>query len=194
MYIRTIAAISLLLILGITTKNLHAQISVSAMGVETLKDAPFKYKGSRVMMSDRVDDAFSKNIFLFTKPAKGALPDTLFVQKYTKTGEVWKTVLVKEIVHNGIISLVGNRKGFTDGNQDKEVDAFFIYNLLNADGTKQQSANLLLIHKNIIYTLSAAPDSKSGTYERTVYSPNFSTLNVKLKEEVIKYWEGLDKE
>jgi hypothetical protein len=146
------------------------------------------------MMADRVDDANSKNIYLFTKPAKGILPDTLFVQKFTKTDEVWKLAAAKEIVHNGAISLWQSRKAFTDPDQDKQVDTYFIYSLHNADASKQLSVHLLLIYKNEFYTISGYPDSTKGGYNKTEFSANFSNLNPKLKTEVLEYWNRLDKD
>lgn len=171
-----------------------AQISVSPMNVSSFAEAPFKYKGSRVMMGDRVDDASTKNIFLFTKPARGVATDTLFVQKYTKNGEVWKQVLLKEITHEGLISVIGNRKGFTDPDHDQQVDAFFIYSLNNADGSKQQSIHLLLVHKNEVYTISGYSNKTTGKYDQTKFSSNFNSLVPAVKAEVIKYWEGLEKD
>ncbi|HEU4496971.1 MAG TPA: hypothetical protein VFR70_07960, partial [Flavobacterium sp.] len=54
--------IGLAAVLSLAASGAQAQITSIAMDVEDLKDAPFKYRGSRAMMADRIDDASSKNI------------------------------------------------------------------------------------------------------------------------------------
>ncbi|WP_199140912.1 hypothetical protein [Pedobacter sp. ASV12] len=165
----------------------HAQISVSPISAESLKGAPFKFKGSRAMMADRVDDANSKNIFLFSKVGQGSNPDTLFFQKFSKTNEQWKLVQEKTISAPGAISIWQNRKAFFDADQDKQVEALFVYSLHDASMQKQLAVNLLLFYKNDSYTISETKD------KITIYSANFQQLPASVKAYATEYWNGLDK-
>lgn len=164
-----------------------AQITSIAMNVSDLKNAPFKFKGTRAMMVDRIDDGSSKNIFVFSKVPAGRNPDTLYAEKFTKIGDTWKLAQEKIITHNGVISVWGARKGFTDADKDKQVDAFFIYSFHDAEFKKQLSVNLLLFHKNETYTLSETSDGKKSQ------SQNFASLPESVKAEVLDYWNKLDK-
>ena len=167
--------------------GVQAQISVSPINIDQLKDAPFKFKGSRAMMADRVDDPSGKNIFIFSKVAQGSNPDTLFFQKFSKTNEQWKLVQEKTIAAPGAISIWQNRKAFFDADQDKQVDALFIYSLHDAAMQKQLAVNLLLFYKNDSYTISETKD------KITIYSSNFQQLPENVKAYVTEYWNGLDK-
>ncbi|MCZ4245165.1 hypothetical protein [Pedobacter punctiformis] len=175
------------LILCLSMSYSYAQITSIAMSVNDLKDAPFKFKGTRAMMVDRIDDGSSKDIFVFSKVPSGSNPDTLYAEKFTKIGEVWKLTQEKTITYNGIISIWGARKGFTDADKDKQVDAFFIYSLHDADFKKQLSVHLLLFHKGESYTLSQTDEGKESQ------SKNFSSLPESIKTEVLAYWNKLDK-
>ncbi|WP_316804608.1 hypothetical protein [Pedobacter nototheniae] len=165
----------------------NAQITSTAMHIDDLKSAPFKFKGTRAMMVDRIDDASSKNIFVFSKVPAGRNPDTLYAEKFTKMGDVWKLVQEQTITHNGVISVWGARKGFTDADKDKQVDAFFIYSFHDAGFKKQLSVHLLLFHKGESYTLSETTEGKQSQ------SKNFASLPESIKTEILEYWNKLDK-
>lgn len=175
------------LILCLLFNYSKAQITSIAMNVSDLKDAPFKFKGTRAMMVDRIDDGSSKNIFVFSKVPAGRNPDTLYAEKFTKIGDTWKLAQEKTITHNGVISVWGARKGFTDPDKDKQVDAFFIYSFHDADFKKQLSVHLILFHKGESYTLSETADGKGSQ------SKNFASLPESIKTEVLDYWNKLDK-
>jgi len=157
------------------------------MNVKDLKDAPFKFKGTRAMMVDRINDTSTKNIFVFSKVSSGSIPDTLFAQKFTKIGEVWKLSQEETITHKGAISIWGARKAFFDADKDKNVDVLFIYSLHDAAMQKQLSVNLLLFYKGESYILTETEDRHHSQSE------NFSGLPQSVKDYVAKYWEGLDK-
>lgn len=175
------------LILCLLFSYSKAQITSIAMNVSDLKDAPFKFKGTRAMMVDRIDDGSSKNIFVFSKVPAGRNPDTLYAEKFTKIGDAWKLAQEKTITHNGVISVWGARKGFTDPDKDKQVDAFFIYSFHDAGFKKQLSVHLILFHKGESYTLSETADGKGSQ------SKNFASLPESIKTEVLDYWNKLDK-
>jgi len=179
--------IILAFILTLSLNYLHAQITSTAMKVEDLKDAPFKFKGSRAMTVDRIDDASSKNIFVFSKVKSGSNPDTLFAQKFTKTGDLWKLTQEKTITHKGIISIWGSRKAFSDADKDKQVDALFIYSFHDNDMKNQLSVSLLLMHKGESYTITETADRKNS------FSANYSSLPDSIKVFVKEYWNKLDK-
>lgn len=174
-------------ILSLATAGTQAQITSIAMNVEDLKDAPFKYRGTRALMVDRIDDASSKHIFVFSKPASGSSPDTLFAQKYTKQQDTWRLVQEKVIVANGAISIWKSRKAFLDADKDKQVDALFIYSLHDASMKQQLSVHLLLMYKGESYIISEEENKK------TSYSANFSSLPETVRKQVIDYWKTLDK-
>lgn len=165
----------------------QAQISVSSISAESLREPPFKFRGNRAMMADRVDDASSKNIFLFSKVSQGSHPDTLFFQKFSKTGEQWKLVQEKTIIAPGAISIWENRKAFFDADQDKQAEALFVYSLHDASMQKQLAVTLLLFYKNDSYTISETKD------KITIYSTNFQQLPVGVKTYATEYWSKLDK-
>lgn len=165
----------------------HAQITSIAMDVADLKDAPFKLKGSRAMMVDRIDDASNKHIFVFSKVKAGSYPDTLYAQQFTKTGETWKLAQERTITFTGAISIWKNRKAFMDIDQDKKVDAFFIYSLHDAKMEKQLAVSLLLMYKNESYVVTDTVNK-----QRT-FSTNFASLPESVKTAVLDYWEKLDK-
>lgn len=165
----------------------QAQITSISMNIEDLKDAPFKFKGTRAMMVDRIDDASAKNIFVISKVNSGSNPDTMFFQKFTKINESWKLTQEKAITYKGIISIWKSRKAFADADKDKQVDALFIYSLHDVEMEKQLAVNLLLMYKNDSYTISETPDKKN------TYSANFSNLPESVKAYVLEYWNKLDK-
>lgn len=174
-------------------RPLKAQISVSPINVESLKEAPFTYKGSRAMMADRVDDSQSQNIYLFSKPDKGTQPDTLYAQKLTKEDGIWQLSMETAIVHDGFISIWNSRKGYIDADQDKRVDAFFIYSLHDATTQAQQSVHLLLFYKKDFYTVGETLHPATGKYGNIVFSDNFKQLPAPVKKEILAYWHTLDK-
>lgn len=139
------------------------------------------------MMADRVDDPNSKNIFLFSKVKSGSNPDTLFFQKLTKTNEQWKLVYEKTITAPGAISIWQNRKAFFDADQDKQVEALFIYSLHDASMQKQLAVNLLLFYKGENYSITETAE------KMTIFSSNFSSLPEAVKTYVTDYWSKLDK-
>lgn len=157
------------------------------MSVDDLKDAPFKFKGKRAMMVDRIDDASSKNIFVFSKVKSGSNPDTLYAEKFTKINDVWNLVQQKTIIQKGVISIWGARKAFADADQDRQVDALFIYSFHDAAMKTQLSVNLLLMHKGESYTITESPNKKN------TFSSNYASLPESLKTYVKDYWEKLDK-
>ena len=177
----------LIIILSLSLNCLHAQITSISMHIDDLKDAPFEFKGSRAMMVDRIDDASSKNIFVFSKVKSGSNPDTLYAEKFTKINDVWKLVQQKTITYAGVISIWGARKAFTDADRDKQVDALFIYSFHDAAMKSQLSVNLLLMHKGESYTINETPDKKN------TYSANYATLPESIKSYIKEYWVKLDK-
>ncbi|TCD10807.1 hypothetical protein EZ449_07935 [Pedobacter frigidisoli] len=178
---------ALIIILSLSLNYLHAQITSISMSVDDLKDAPFKFKGTRAMMVDRIDDASSKNIFVFSKVKSGSNPDTLYAEKFTKINEVWKLVQQNAITYKGIISIWGARKAFGDADKDKQVDALFIYSFHDTDMKNQLSVSLLLMHKGESYTITETPDKKN------TFSANYVSLPESLKTYVKEYWDKLDK-
>lgn len=166
----------------------QAQITSISMNIEDLKDAPFKIRGSRAMMVDRIDDGTSKHIFVFSKIRSGSIPDTLFAQKFTKIGEDWKLVQEQVIAHSGAISIWKSRKAFLDADKDKNAEALFIYSLHDATMQKQLSVHLLLMYKDQTYTINGVPGQKD------TLSSNFMKLPESIKKEVLDYWNNLDKE
>ncbi|MBC6109010.1 hypothetical protein ACFOG5_13195 [Pedobacter fastidiosus] len=177
----------LIIILSLSLNYLHAQITSISMSVEDLKDAPFKFKGTRAMMVDRIDDASSKNIFVFSKVKSGSNPDTLYAEKFTKINDIWKLTQQKTITYKGVISIWGARKTFADADKDKQVDALFIYSFHDASMKTQLAVNLLLMYKGESYTISETPDKKN------TFSSNYTSLPENLKTYVKEYWEKLDK-
>lgn len=166
----------------------NAQITSTSIYIEDLKDAPFKFRGSRAMMVDQIDDGIARHIFVFSKIRSGSIPDTLFAQKFTKIGENWKLAQQDVIAHSGTISIWKSRKAFLDADKDGNVEALFIYSLHDATMQKQLSVHLLLMIKDQSYTINGVPGQKD------TLSPNFMNLPENIKKEVLDYWKNLDKE
>ena len=172
--------------------SLSAQITLTTIGENQFQNIPFAYEGARVLMADRVDDVLSENIFLFSKPERGASPDTLFVQRYQKTNNQWGLVQRETIVHDGAISVMSNRKGYLMGD-GQHMAAFFIYQCWDSTMQHEQSTHLLLLFRGKAYEVSKVAGASVPPEEYPEWLRNdFAELPAKVKQSAIDYWEALD--
>jgi hypothetical protein len=181
---------SLLALLAACSSAMAQQVSVVTRNPASYTRDVFAYQGSRVMQVDEASSPGQEdNVFIFSKVDRGAKPDVMYFQRFTKVAGQWTLGSSLEIRHEGIISLVGNRKAFNDADQDKSVDALFVY-ALNDHELKQQSIHLLLSHSKTIYTIAAY---KADNYASSRFSDNFAQLSPAVKSSVLAYWSQLDK-
>jgi hypothetical protein len=166
-----------------------AQVSVITRDKSSYTKDVFPYKGTRAMMIDEVNCGEEETVFLFSKVDRGAKIDEMNFQRYTKANGKWVLKNGFDIKHEGIISVLNNRKWLTDFDKDKSADALFVYTF-NDTGFKQQSVHLLLSHLVNVYTITS---SAEDDYIKNVFSENFEKLDSSTKEAVLKYWEELDK-
>ena len=172
--------------------SLSAQISLTHIGENQFKNIPFNYRGTRVLMADRADDPQSENIFLFSKPAKGSSPDTLFAQRYQKVNDKWGLVQRETIVHDGAISLLSNRKGYLMGD-GQHMAALFIYQLWDSTLQQKQSVHLLLLFRGEAYEINRLAGEATVPEELPEWvRDDFAELPAKVKQWAIDYWEKLD--
>ena len=166
-----------------------AQVSNIVRHQDSYKDFPFE--GVRIVQVDEVNSPDSEdNVFIFSKIEKGAKPDKMTFQRFTKIGGEWKVKAKKQIEHAGIISSWGQRKSFADYDKDKSIDALFIYSLNDYD-FKQQSVHLIFSKNAEFYEISTSAESG---YSKDVYSDNFKNLRQNIKNEILEYWNKLDKQ
>jgi hypothetical protein len=166
-----------------------AQVSVITRDKSSYTKDVFPYKGTRAMMIEEVNCGEEETVFLFSKIDKGAKVDEMYFQRYTKSNEKWALKKDFEIKHEGIISILNNRKWFADFDKDRSADVVFIYTLNNAD-FKQQSVHLLLSHLANVYTIASTAEDD---YTKDVFSENFEKLDAPIKAEILQYWQKLDK-
>lgn len=181
----------IILLLGLIAgaATTRAQVSVVTRAAEAYSN--FKYQGARLLNVSEVHvEGREDNVFIFSKAAKGAQPDTMYLQRYTKEKNKWIIKADTMLVHKGVIMNWDARKGFFDGDRDGSIDAYFIYSLANAD-LQQQSVHLLFSKGPAFYTISAAA---SDGYRQSTYSENFETLPPEIKKRLTEAWERLDKE
>lgn len=167
----------------------NAQVRVITRAAEAYSH--FKFRGARLLnVNEAGVDGREENVFIFSKAAKGARPDTMYLQRYTRGKSGWAVKGDTMLVHAGVIMNWDARKGFFDGDGDGSVDAYFIYSLTDAD-LKQQSVHLLFSKGTAFYTVSAfAADG----YNKSRYSSNFEQLSPEIKKRLMEAWERLDKE
>jgi len=166
-----------------------AQVSNIVRHQDSYKDFPFE--GVRIVQVDEVNSPENEdNVFIFSKIEKGAKPDRMTFQRFTKIGGEWKVKAKKQIEHAGIISSWGQRKSFADYDKDKSIDALFIYSLNDYD-FKQQSVHLIFSKNAEFYEISTSAESG---YSKDVYSDNFKDLPENIQSKILEYWNKLDKE
>lgn len=120
---------------------MNAQVSNIVRNPDSYKNFP--YEGTRIIQVDEANSSDNEdNVFIFSKIEKGAKPDKMTFQRFTKVGGDWKVVAKKQMTHDGILSAWGQRKAFADYDKDKSIDALFIYALNDYD-FKQQSVHLI---------------------------------------------------
>jgi hypothetical protein len=154
-----------------------AQVSVITRDKSSYTKDVFPYKGTRAMMIEEVNCGEEETVFLFSKIDRGAKVDEMYFQRYTKSNGKWVLKKDFEIKHEGIISVLNNRKWFADFDKDKS-------------DFKQQSVHLLLSHLANVYTITSTADDD---YTEDVFSENFEKLDAPIKAEILLYWEKLDK-
>lgn len=168
---------------------MNAQVSNIVRHPDSYKN--FDFEGSRIVqVSEANSPNNEENVFIFSKIEKGAKPDKMTFQRFTKVGGDWKVVAKKQINYNGIISAWGQRKAFADYDKDKSIDALFIYSLNDYD-FKQKSVHLIFSKNDKLYEISTSAESG---YQKDAYSDNFKTLPENIKSEILEYWNKLDKE
>lgn len=167
-----------------------AQVSTITRNPASYTKEVFPFQGSRIV---QVDEAHSpgneENVFIFSKVERGAKPDVMHFQRFTKTNGNWTIRAKTEIRHDGIVVAIGNRKAFMDADKNKSVDALFIYSLNDLD-LKQQSIHMLISQGGKIYTIAA---TLADGYQSSKFSDNFSELSPATKEAAMSYWAKLDK-
>ena len=140
-----------------------------------------------------VDEAHSSNneesVFIFSKVDRGAKPDVMHFQRFTKADGKWALRSKTEIRHDGIIVAIGNRKAFTDADKNKSVDAFLVYSLNDFD-LKQQSIHMLISQGGKIFSIAASP---ADGYQSSKFSDNFGELSPNSKDAAMSFWGKLDK-
>jgi lipopolysaccharide export LptBFGC system permease protein LptF len=180
----------LLLLLLVCCHGVFAQVSSVVRNPASYTQDVFSYKGNRILQVDEVSSSGNEeNVFIFSKIEKNAKPDVMYFQRFIKNDNQWKLNTLFEIKYDGIISMLKNRKAFTDADKNKRVDALFIYALNDYD-FKQQSVHLLFSHTSKIYSITAY---KSDGYAKNIFSDNFQDLTPNLKSTVMEYWGKLDK-
>lgn len=167
----------------------NAQVSNVVRNPDSYKNLPFE--GTRILQVDEANSPDNEdNVFMFSKIEKGAKPDKMTFQRFTKVDGKWKVVAKKQMTHDGILSAWGQRKAFADYDKDKSIDALFIYALNDYD-LKQQSVHLIFSKKDKLYEISTSAESG---YTKDVYSDNFKTLPENIQSKILEYWNKLDKE
>ena len=168
---------------------MNAQVSNIVRNPDSYKNFP--YEGTRIIQVDEANSPDNEdNVFIFSKIEKGAKPDKMTFQRFTKVGGDWKVVAKKQINYDGIISAWGQRKAFADYDKDKSIDALFIYALNDYD-FKQKSVHLIFSKNDKLYEISTSAESG---YTKDVYSDNFKTLPENIQSRILEYWSKLDKE
>lgn len=182
-------SIILLLMLLTGSAVTHAQVSVITRAAEAYSH--FKFRGARLLnVNEAGIEGREENVFIFSKAAKGAQPDTMYLQRYSRDKSGWAVKADTMLVHAGVIMNWDARKGFFDGDADGSVDAYFIYSLADED-LKQQSVHLLFSKGTAFYTISAFAADR---YSKSRYSKNFDSLPPAVKKNLTEAWERLDKE
>lgn len=177
----------LTLITGAIVTN--AQVRVITRAAEAY--SYFKFRGARLLnVNEAGIEGREENVFIFSKAAKGAQPDTMFLRRYIKEKGEWAVKADTMLTHTGIIMNWDARKGFFDGDDDGSVDAYFIYSLTDAS-QQQESVHLLFSKGAAFYTISAFA---SDGYQKSRYSKNFESLSPAVKKHLTDAWERLDKE
>ena len=168
---------------------LNAQVSNIVRHQDSYKDFPFE--GARIVQVDEVNSPENEdNVFIFSKIEKGAKPDKMTFQRFTKIDGEWKVKAKKQISHAGIISSWGQRKAFADYDKDKSIDALFIYSLNDYD-FKQQSVHLIFSKNAELYEISTSAESG---YAKEIFSSNFKSLPENIQSKILEYWNRLDKQ
>lgn len=157
------------------------------MNKDGFDEAPFQFKGKRVMMGDRVDNSKSENILLFTKDDKGMHPDKLYAQQFEKVDEVWTLKKDTIIVSEQTLSLWGSRKGFFNSEDNKDLVCYFIYSEGNPDNDTTNAVYLLAFYNGALYSLT------ENTDRETIESYNFKNLPPDVRVKLTDYWGKLDK-
>lgn len=164
-----------------------AQVIYSPMNKDDFDEAPFQFKGKRVMMGDRVDNSHSKNIYLFTKNEQGIDADKLYAQQFEKIGEVWFLKKDTTITSSQTVILWENRKGFFNSETDTNLVSYFAYCEGDPHNNITDVVSLLVFHNGHIYFLT---EYKNHT---TIKSDNFENLPTDIKAKLLEYWNKLDK-
>ncbi len=165
-----------------------SQVSNVIRHPDSYKDFPFE--GVRIVQVEEVSSPGNEeNVIIFSKIEKGATPDEMYIQRFTKKGSDWELVKKKTVRHDGIISAWGSRKVFADYDKDKSVDAILVYSLNDSD-FNQQSVHLIFSKGKDFYEISS--DKDSG-YKKDIFSENFSSLPQFIQDKVLEFWSNLDK-
>lgn len=167
----------------------NAQVSTVVRNPDSYRNFP--YEGTRIVQVDEANSPDNEDdVFIFSKIEKGAKPNKMTFQRFTKVDKDWKVLSKKQINYDGIISAWGQRKTFADYDKDKSIDALFIYSLNDYD-FNQKSVHLIFSKNDKIYEISTSAESG---YTKDVYSDNFKTLPENIQAKILEYWNKLDKE
>lgn len=144
------------------------------------------YEGSRIIQGFRVDMGNEKFCIVYSKPAKGITPDTIFIQEYKKDGLEWKQNLKDKRSSNNTIFIWGKRGGFfTD---DAKIGiAYTAFSEENLETEERFIVGYFILYKDKVFTLE---ENKNGKMTK---SSNYNELPVKAQERIEEAFSKLDK-
>lgn len=164
-----------------------AQAQVTSYGDSPAEDFAFlPNSGSRVIQGFRVDMGNEKYNIVYSKPAKGVTPDTVFIQEYKKEGQDWKKVLTGYRTSKNTIFIWGKRGGFLTDDEKNGI-AFTAFSEENLETEEKFIVGYFVLYKGEILTIE---EDKSGTLKK---SENFKILPSAARERIEDAFATLDK-
>lgn len=144
------------------------------------------YEGSRIIQGFRVDMGYEKFCIVYSKPAKGVTPDTIFIQEYKKDGTEWKQNITGKRASNNTIFIWGKRGGFfTDEN--KIGIAYTAFSEEDLKTEERFIVGYFILYNDAIFTIE---EDKKGQITK---SENFNQIPIKTQERILEAFDKLDK-
>lgn len=144
------------------------------------------HSGSRIIQGFRVDMGDKKYCIVYSKPAKGSIPDKVFVQQYIKKDLEWNIVLQADRVSDHTLFIWGKRGGFfTD--TEKNGIAYTAFSEEDLETEKRFIVGYFILYKGDLITI------EENTQGDIIKSSNYNQLPQKAQVRIEEAFGKLDK-
>lgn len=176
--------------------HLNAQVSTVTSSFTTrLTKSDLPFSGDRKVYAVGLNDRKTENILVVSKNAIGAEGDELYIEKFTKNSSGgYDLTFSHKKTHpkNRALVFVNNRAMLIDNDKDGYME--LMYMLREApEGVDfpAEKTTFFIVANNQAYEVWVL---KKDNYQENYFSDNFSELPQNLQDEILNFWNKLNKE